>query len=54
MADVILIVVILAIVGGAVRYIRKEKKRGVACIGCPSAATCSRKNCGGGESSCGD
>lgn len=41
MADLILIVVIMAIVGIAMAYIRKEKKRGVRCVGCPDGGTCS-------------
>lgn len=42
LANVILIVLLVVIVGSAVRYIHKEKKRGVHCIGCPSAGSCSR------------
>ncbi len=45
MTNAILILVLLAIVGGAGYYIRRAKKRGQACIGCPHAKTCSRKNC---------
>ncbi len=40
MADFIVVVVIALIVGGAVAYIIREKKRGVKCIGCPAGATC--------------
>jgi len=40
MTDYILVVVILFIVGAAVAYIVKEKKKGTKCIGCPAAATC--------------
>ena len=51
MADFIVVVVILLIVGTAVLYIRKEKKRGVNCVGCPSGIECARKHseagCGG-------
>ena len=47
MTDLILIAILTAIVGGAVLYIRKEKKRGVKCIGCPAAGTCSRNQAGG-------
>jgi len=46
MTDLILVVVIVAIVGGSIAYIRKEKKRGVRCIGCPSGGTCDG-SCGG-------
>lgn len=47
MADLIVILVILAIVGIAISYIVKEKKRGVKCIGCPQAGACAKKQCGG-------
>lgn len=49
MTDLILVAVIAVIVGGAIAYIRKEKKRGVRCIGCPSGGSCNG-NC----SSCGE
>ncbi len=47
MVNFILILMIGVIVGAAVGYIIKEKKKGVKCIGCPDAKTCSG-NCGGG------
>ena len=47
MVDLIVVVVIVLIVGSAVLYIAKEKKKGIKCIGCPSAGTCPRAN--GGE-----
>lgn len=53
MADMILVIVILAIVGAAVVYIRKEKKRGVQCIGCPAGGTCAHKQGGASGCSCG-
>ena len=43
MTDVILVGILLGIVGGAVFYIVKEKKKGIKCIGCPSAGSCGRK-----------
>lgn len=45
MVDFIVIAVLGMIVGAAVLYIRKEKKKGVTCIGCPHAASCGK--CGG-------
>ena len=48
MADFILVSILVVIVGAAIAYIRKEKKRGVKCIGCPSAGTCASKNGGSG------
>ena len=47
MTDIIIVLVIVAIVGAAIAYIRKEKKRGVRCVGCPDGGTCGG-NCSGG------
>lgn len=52
MMDLIVIAVVAGIVVAAARYIYKEKKRGVVCIGCPHAGTCSG-HCSGGSDSCG-
>lgn len=53
MVDVIVVAVIAVIIGAAVVYIRKEKKKGVKCIGCPAAGTCSAHNhTKGGGCSC--
>ena len=41
MENILLIVVIVAIVGCAVAYVIREKKKGTKCIGCPNAKTCS-------------
>ena len=41
MANIVVILILLAIIGGATFYIRKAKKSGVKCIGCPSAKACS-------------
>ena len=38
MTDILILAVVAAAVGLAVRYIYKEKKRGSACIGCPSGS----------------
>lgn len=46
MENLIIIGVIAAAVGAAVRYIRKAKKRGASCIGCPGGCKCNGK-CGG-------
>ena len=46
MVDLIVIALIAAIIGGAAFYILRQKRRGVHCIGCPDAKTCSG-NCGG-------
>ena len=41
LVDIVLLLVILVIVGLAVAYIIKEKKKGTKCIGCPVAGNCS-------------
>ncbi len=47
-ADMIALLVIIILVVAAVVYMRKEKKRGVKCIGCPYAGECAKKSgCGG-------
>lgn len=54
MIDIIVGAVLVVLVGAAIAYIVREKKRGVACIGCPAAGTCGAKNRPGstGCSSC--
>ena len=47
MADIIVVAILLLVVGSAIYYIRKEKKRGAVCIGCPHAGTCAKKQQGG-------
>ena len=54
MIDIIVGGVLAVLVGAAIAYIIREKKKGVACIGCPAAGTCSAKKHPGsaGCSSC--
>lgn len=52
MEDLIVVGILLVLVGAAVFYIWKEKKRGTRCIGCPSAGCCSGKGCGNSEEYC--
>ena len=40
LVDVLVIFAVLGILGGAVTYIIKEKKRGKKCIGCPYSEGC--------------
>lgn len=40
MADLIVVFIIVLIIGAAIWYLIKEKKKGTRCIGCPSASTC--------------
>ena len=46
MVNFLIIVILLAIVGGASGYIYKAKKSGAKCVGCPHAKTCGSQ-CGG-------
>lgn len=46
-ANIIAAFVIVLIVAAAMSYIRKEKKRGVTCIGCPHGAECAKRKQGG-------
>ena len=41
MANFLILAVIAAIVALAVGYIRKEKKSGKTCVGCPYGGNCS-------------
>lgn len=41
LADLFALAAILLIGGGALFYIVRQKKKGVHCIGCPNAKTCS-------------
>ncbi len=45
MANAIIILILLLLVGGAVRYMIKAKKNGARCIGCSAGGCCS----GGGK-----
>ena len=43
--DIIIALVVIVIVGAAVLYIYRARKRGQKCIGCPYSKTCGG-NCG--------
>lgn len=43
--EIIAIVAVALIVGGAVAYIIKSKMSGKKCIGCPYAKDCKSANC---------
>ena len=47
MTNIIAVLVIAALVGGASYYIYKEKKKGTRCIGCPMAGNCQKAKLGG-------
>ncbi len=40
MTNFIVILIVAIIVGAAIAYIVREKKRGVKCIGCPASGNC--------------
>ena len=45
MTDMIIIIVLVVILGGALSVMKKERVKGYSCIGCPDAHACSmRKN----------
>lgn len=46
MANVIVLVIVVLILGVSITYIVKAKKSGVKCIGCPGGKSCSG-NCAG-------
>lgn len=48
MANFVAAGIIILMIGLAIGYIIKEKKKGTVCIGCPHAGNCGSK----GESSC--
>lgn len=45
--DFIVMLIIALAVAAAMLYIRRQKKKGVTCIGCPHAGTCGKKKDGG-------
>ena len=51
MLNFLIIALVAVLVGSAVGYIYKSKKRGISCIGCPDAPKCSG-NCGGCNGCC--
>lgn len=51
--DILIIAVILVILGSAILFLRRAKKKGIKCVGCPDSSTCSG-NCGNCSGSCGN
>lgn len=51
MADFILFVFLILVLGSAILYLRRARKRGIRCIGCSSGGAC-HGACGGCLGSC--
>jgi len=51
METAVVILILVAVLGFAGRYLYRAKKRGVKCIGCPDGAKCSG-NCAGCSGNC--
>ena len=45
MTDILALGVLVLILGAAIGYIVRQKKKGAKCIGCPHAQTCQSKCC---------
>ena len=52
MTDIIIFIIIALILAGAIFYIKKEKKRGVRCVGCSDGGTCGGACKSGKEGKC--
>ena len=52
LADILIMILVLVIVGVAVYYIRREKSAG-RCVGCPYAKECAAKKAGKNGGGCG-
>lgn len=56
MADLIVVIILIILIGGAVTYIVKAKKKGTKCIGCPACGNCpgseKHKDCTKDRKSC--
>ena len=44
--DIVVGLVLIAVLGGAIFYILREKRKGRKCIGCPNTGNCSGKCAG--------
>ena len=49
--DIIIVAVIVAILGGAIFFLHRAKKKGIKCVGCPDSSTCSG-SCGTCSGTC--
>ncbi len=53
MENAIIIAILIALIGGAIWYIVRAKRKGVKCIGCPASGNCHSK-ASGCSCGCGD
>lgn len=51
-SDYIVLGIFVLILGLVIAFIVRQKKRGVACIGCPDSGSCQKGKCGGSCGSC--
>ena len=49
--DIITLVLIVGILGGAILFLYRARKKGVKCVGCPDSGKCAG-NCTGCPGSC--
>ena len=52
MIDFIVLAIVFIMVGAAVAYMHREKKKGITCIGCPHGGTCAKSKTAQTESVC--
>ena len=50
--DIIVSVILILIIGGAIAYIVRSKKRGETCVGCPYAKECAKRSAMKGHGGC--
>jgi len=50
MSNLVIVLILVAILGAAARYVVKAKKNGRKCIGCPDGCCPSVEKCGKGAS----
>ena len=51
--NIIAAAVVIAILGSAIAYILRARKKGIQCIGCPNGASCAGQKAGGCSQSSG-
>lgn len=46
MTNLIMIGILFLVIGSAIAYLIRQKKKGGHCIGCPAGGNCPSRNCG--------